>query len=456
MSDEDPFALLEETARRLDLEERALHAMKTARTKILMGRDPRSAFFTVLVLSLEDRPDWTIPTLATDGKGLFYNPEYVSKLSIPELVGCCAHEGLHCGKGDHARLLDGDPTLRQIALDLALNPLLLEAGYTLPTGCLVPGRKLMEVPGSGLPPGVATKIGKMETGLLAEEYYQLLLDPPQPQAEEPPPPGGEDEDSEEEPEEESPEPGKGEGEGEGEGQGDPDPGGCGSVKEVRRDPAAIQEAQAMAEVKLFQAEEASRSRGELPAGLARLCKQARAPKVDCWQVLQEFVTRTASSEYRWTPPNRRFVHAGLYLPSLRGETLGRIIVGLDCSGSISEDVIATFFGHLEGIIGLYPDVVLTILYHDSEVQKVQEWSPSDGPLKLEPVGGGGTDHRPVFKWIEDHAEDHEEPVACVVLLTDLWSRFPKRAPDVPCLWAVIGNDADAPFGQTLHITEEKR
>ncbi len=469
---EDPFALLEETAKRMHEEEHALHQMETARTKVLMGRDPKSAFFTVLILDLKPVADWSVPTFATDGEHIFYNPQYCSSLSIPEVMGCNAHEGLHVGKGDLARLLDADPTLRQIALDLALNPLLIEAGFTLPTGCLIPGRKLMEVPNSGLPPGVATKIGTLPPYLLAEEYYQLLLDPPQPQDGDDtrldggflPGSSGQGQEGEDEgegggqgtPDPSAEEEGEGQGTGQGKPASQPDPGGCGSVGTASKDPAGIQEAKALSEVKLFQAEEVSRSWGELPPGLARLCKQAREPKVDCWAVLQEFVTRHASSEYRWTPPNRRFVHSGLYLPSQREETLGRIIVAVDTSGSIDEETLATFAGHLEGIISMYPDVVLTILYHDSEVQKIQEWSPQDGPLKLEPVGGGGTDHRPVFRWIEDHAEDHEEPVACVVLLTDLWSIFPRQGPDIPCLWGVIDNDANAPFGQTLHIKEEKK
>ena len=46
------------------------------------------------------------------------------------------------------------------------------------------------------------------------------------------------------------------------------------------------------------------------------------------------------------------------------------------------------------------DCAVTVLYHDTEVQKVQTWQSADGPLVLDPVGGGGTSHACVFDWID--------------------------------------------------------
>jgi predicted metal-dependent peptidase len=54
----------------------------------------------------------------------------------------------------------------------------------------------------------------------------------------------------------------------------------------------------------------------------------------------------------------------------------------------------------------------------------------------------------VFEYIDQMPE----PPDCVVCLTDLYSQFPSRAPDVPVLWAVIANaDPKAPFGRVVNV-----
>lgn len=432
---DDALGLLEEKARRLDLEERATRQLELARTKILLGRDARSAFFTVLVLGLEPRVDWEQPTAATDGKFLHYNPEFLAGLPLPETMGLCAHEGLHVGLGHHARRGVREPVLANIAMDLEINPLLLEAGYTLPAGALIPGRPLGRHRASGLPPGVAEKLPGLPAGLTFEEYYALLDEPaPPPQ---PPEPPGEDE---QEGDQDQNQPGQ-----------NLDPGGCGGVQDAAPDEAGLRQAEALARVQLYQAEAASKSRGALPGGLARLVEQTRQPVVDWRSVLREFVTRYAKSDYNWLPPNRRFAHTGLYLPSFHSRELGRLLVAVDTSGSIGAATMEVFAGELEGIIECYSGVELTILYHDCEVLKVQEWRPEEGPLKLEPVGGGGTSHVPVFDWLAQHQD--EEPWACLVALTDCYTEYPDQAPEIPVLWAVVGNqDAKPPFGQLVEVS----
>ena len=75
------------------------------------------------------------------------------------------------------------------------------------------------------------------------------------------------------------------------------------------------------------------------------------------------------------------------------------------------------------------DCAVTVLYHDTEVQKVQTWQSADGPLVLDPVGGGGTSHACVFDWLDRSGLDP----ACVVCLTDLDTEFPPgRRPSPSC------------------------
>ena len=82
---------------------------------------------------------------------------------------------------------------------------------------------------------------------------------------------------------------------------------------------------------------------------------------------------------------------GLYLPGLHSEELGDVVLAVDTSGSIDEQMLGLFAAEANAVLGAY-DCTVTVLYHDTEVQKVQTWRSADGPLVLEPVGGGGTSH----------------------------------------------------------------
>jgi predicted metal-dependent peptidase len=416
----DHFASLEEAARRHDAEEKATTVIRAARSRLVLSKDACSAFFAALALRLEALPAWDLPTLATDGERLLFNPEYALSLSEREVGGVLAHEVMHCVLSHHARRGVRDPLRWNIACDLAVNPVLLGAGFDLPRGRLLPG----EGEFAGWP-----------TGLSAEDYYARLPDKSSQSSDE---------------------------SGEGDGTGDPgdaggcgevsgnDPGGCGSVRDAGDGSPAVQQSSEtrwqMAVAQAARIAEA-RGKGDLPGGLVRAVEEILQPSVPWREVLREFLTRTARNDYRWNRPNRRFVARRLYLPSLAGESLGEVVVAVDTSGSIAQEEMDRFAAEVQGIVEAY-DVHLTILYHDTNVAKVEEWSPADGPIRLRPVGGGGTSHRCVFKWIEEHGVDP----SCVVCLTDLYTTLPKMPPAYPMLWAVVGDcSTEPPFGQRVSI-----
>jgi predicted metal-dependent peptidase len=233
------------------------------------------------------------------------------------------------------------------------------------------------------------------------------------------------------------------------GSGD-DPGVCGAVRDAGDgSPAQQQAREARWQVAVAQAARIAeaRGKGDLPAGLVRAVEEILRPTVPWRDVLREFVTRTARNDYRWNRPNRRFVARRLYLPSLAGDSLGEVVVAVDTSGSIGQEELDRFAAEVQGILGAY-DVHLTVLYHDTEVTEVEEWSPADGPIKLHPVGGGGTSHCCVFKWLEERGLDPN----CVICLTDLYTTFPQVPPPYPVLWALVGDcPLEPPFGWRVSV-----
>jgi predicted metal-dependent peptidase len=401
---DDPFAVIEQAAGRQAAEEQAARALAAARVRLVLGRDAKSAFFATLVLRLVPEPGWDLDTLATDGRVLRCSPPFVTGLSPDELTGVLAHEVMHCALAHPARRAGRDPEKWNVACDLAVNPLLVTAGVVLPPDRLMPGEGAY---------------AELEPGKSAEEYYAQLPSPLDPS------------------------------DGHGGGSGPArDPGGCGAVIDpAQADPAEARQVEADWQVAVSQAQAAAAGRGPLPAGLGRTVERVLHPPADWRAVLREFVSSHARNDYSWVRPNRRFVAQGLYLPGLHSEELGDVVLAVDTSGSIDEKLLGLFASEANAVLSAY-DCSVTVLYHDTEVQKVETWQSADGPLVLEPVGGGGTSHACVFDWTE-HAGLSP---ACVVCLTDLETEFPPVPPTVPVLWAVAGPvRTDPPFGRVVSL-----
>ena len=64
-------------------------------------------------------------------------------------------------------------------------------------------------------------------------------------------------------------------------------------------------------------------------------------------------------------------------------------------------------------------------------------------------GGGGTDFRPVF----DYVQQHGYQPSCMIFLTDLYGDFPKHAPEYPVMW-VASNNEKAPWGTTVPLMQD--
>jgi predicted metal-dependent peptidase len=396
----DSFRAIDQVARRQEQTERAAKALTSARTRLILGPDATSAFFATLALRLTLVADETRETMATDGVSLRYSPAFVTGLSPDELLGVLAHEVLHNALAPPFRRAGRDRSRWNVACDLAANPLLLKVGFQLPEGRLVPGEgRYTELP----------------VGLSAEEYYARLS---QAATDEESCPG--------------------------------DPGGCGSVTDPTDEAECPSGAEALAaewQVALVQAEQAARGKGKLPAGLRRAVQQIVNPPADWRDLLREFVSSQARNDYSWSRPNRRFVAQGLYLPGLHSEELGDVLLAVDTSGSVDERMLGVFAGELNAILASF-DCTLWVLYHDTEVQLAREWRSTDGPLALEPIGGGGTAHACVFDWIQQSGCSPR----CVICLTDLDTEFPAPAPDLPVLWAVLGdNRSEPPFGRRVDL-----
>jgi len=128
------------------------------------------------------------------------------------------------------------------------------------------------------------------------------------------------------------------------------------------------------------------------------------------------------------------------------------VVAVDTSGSVEADDLACFAAEVSSVLETY-DTVIELIFCDTQIQGHEQLTREDLPFTLSPVGGGGTDFRPVFAW----ADDRDTPPCCLVYLTDLeCHRFPDKAPDYPVLWVRSGGcGVKVPFGDVIDITRKE-
>src|SRR6516225_9202263 len=94
-------------------------------------------FFGALALHLQPMQTTSYPRLATDGRHLFYNVEFLDTITSEELKGIIAHEVYHCALKHHIRRNGRDPKEWNQATDFVINPMVLKAGLELPTWVLL-------------------------------------------------------------------------------------------------------------------------------------------------------------------------------------------------------------------------------------------------------------------------------------------------------------------------------
>jgi predicted metal-dependent peptidase len=352
------------------------------------------------------------PTAWTDGVHIGYNPDFVLSLTKVELVALWAHEVAHCILGHPWRRCGREPRKWNVAADLAINDMLRRAGFVLPQGALFPEQF------------------KLPEGKSAEWYYDRL---PANTKDQGTPKLGEVTDAPAAGEEEEAAGGK-EGEGQESGTGGFTP----PTEEDWKEAAAQ-----MADV--------ARGMGNLPAGMDRALKSALKPRVDWRSALRRFAQEQARVDYTWQRPNRRYLASGLYLPSLGGEELGVLAVGVDTSGSIDEVLLDQFAAEVKELVNEMQPREVHVWYCDTKIARKEVFYRGD-PVEMHAEGGGGTDFRPVFAELDKM----EEPPVALLYLTDLAGRFPETAPEVPTLWVTARDDEwtqryaeHVPFGEVV-------
>jgi predicted metal-dependent peptidase len=131
---------------------------------------------------------------------------------------------------------------------------------------------------------------------------------------------------------------------------------------------------------------------KLGSGGVRNLEDLLQPQVDWREVLREFVQNTcAGSDYStWKRPNRRYMGAGIYMPSGVSDKVGELVIAIDTSGSIGGKELTAFLSEVTSICETVNPDKVRLLYWDTAVcrEEVYETNDMEGLVKsTKPAGG---------------------------------------------------------------------
>ena len=354
-------------------------------------------FFGSILCKLPIIENNFLPTMATDGTKFFYNSKFVERITFDELVFALCHEVLHVALAHTIRINGRNRLKWNYATDYVINDVLVrERIGQMPRGCLLDSQLVQKGKGH------------------AEGVYDLLPDDPS---------------------------------NDGTSWGRPGTAPFDELLDGCQSESERNALEAKIKVMVAQAAQAARMQGKLTANMARFVDAAMKPKVDWRDVLRRFVSARAKVEATFARPKRRFlaVDPDLYLPALAGESMGEVVVAIDCSGSIGQDELNQFASEINAIKQDVRPSKLHVIYFDHDVCHYDVFEQDD-ELQVSPHGGGGTAFSPIFRFIQEKGIEPE----CFVCLTDLYCSDFGAPPGFPVLWVTTAATR-APWGEVVEM-----
>ena len=405
-----------------------LTKLAAARTRLIMERP----FLGALVMHLPLKPggEWCTTT-GTDAQAFYFNPVFVENLSLAQTQFVLAHEAMHCAMGHPHRRNHRVKRRWDVACDHAVNLILIEEGLKPPLHGILADQNFMTLSAEEIYPLIPEDTPE-------ESFDQHLFDSDNEQ-------GGSPDENERQDDPEGGESG-GQGKaGQSEAEQQQGSGSQASQKPNELSPSEREELSEQWKNRLAAAAQAARQAGKLSQSMMRWVDGLLAPSLPWRALLARFFAVNQRDDYSWRRPSRR--EGDALLPRLSSEGL-EVVAAIDTSGSISDDELREFVSELDALKGQVRARV-TLLACDNHVAEnapweYEPWDTMQLPADME--GGGGTDFRPVFDWVE---QENRSP-NMLVYFTDAEGDFPRLPPNYPVIWLIKGKGG-VPWGERVQL-----
>ncbi len=346
-----------------------------------------------------------IEAFKSDGVTLEYREDYLRDLELEELEFVLANGAMHQTLAYDMRRSNRSGWLWQMATDMAINDMLVENGMSLPYGAQYRSRF---------------------SGMYAEEIYAELKDDIL----------RDDEDLEYEADDAEDVAQK-----ENESKND-------KKRENQERELTQEELQAeLLQEQLFAEEaisllEREFKKGEAPSSIERFFTLDIFGKVDWREELKGAIERFFRDDYTLLPPSKKLLYSGIYLPSSISQTFS-LVIAIDSSGSVDEELLNEFLNEINFLMSVTQNYRIELLVCDDKIHSHTTFYSGDA-LEVKLVGGGGTDFRPVFSFVEEHFDD----VKLLLYFTDLEGTLPYESPNYSVKWVTQEQKA-VPFGEII-------
>lgn len=414
---------------------------KLLRGKVMLQRE--YPFYSAIIHDFPFKEKEDIPTMAVSypKKEMYYNTSFVESLDEETLMFVIAHEVLHIVLKTHVRREKRYPDMWNYASDGAINTILKQSGFELPSET-IEGEEIKPV------------YNPEWEGLTAEEIYDKL-DKNKNRNSNSGNSGNSDDGDDGDLRKTTTTIGDGDNEVDVDVVIGEDGMSIDNHEEIGEDVNSSADKRNIEDeinkriLKAKSFAEATKSQGSIPAGLDRVFDDLYGEQIDWYTLLENEIIRACPTDYNWSRPSRRSYSTDVYFPRLEKEAID-IAVSIDTSGSVSQKELEHFLSEVVAIVKSFSNVNLQIIFTDAEVQKVVELQDPtvDEIMKVKPAGGGGTDHRPLYKYLEEESE-------CVLVInfTDGWTTWPQTTSirTITILDSHDKNKDDIPFGKVLSI-----
>lgn len=351
----------------------------------------RSVFLSAVCLALKHQFTDEIPTAATNGMQVLYNPDFFADLSFEEQVFVVAHECWHPALDHFNRRGSREPRKWNYAGDHVINLQLLKDGYSVPKAALCDPRF---------------------KGMATEQVYLQIPDPPEDSWDlvgidmhEPPP---------------------------------------GMTPEEYK--AKMHETIIKAKL---QSEMSGKAAGEIPGEVARVIDKLLNPVVPWHKLMQRYMTEYFKGDFTWRKPNRRYLPQQIYMPSQHSPTIKRITVAVDTSGSVSQREFREMMTEVQALKDQFLPDKMEVIMCDSAIRQIHDMKEYGHVSDLKISGGGGTSIIPVLEYCD------KNPPTCLIYFTDLHFMVPDQSPDYPILWICTSDHPpmDPEWGSTIYLRQ---
>jgi predicted metal-dependent peptidase len=338
-----------------------------------------------------------IQAFKSDGTTLEYNSDFFSEISLAEMEFVFANGAMHASLAHESRKNGRSGWLWQLSTDYAVNDMLVENGMERP---------------------YQAHYSKRFHGLYAEEIYSelkddILRDELEYEADDV-------DDIQKENNQESE-----------------------STEEIQQDDLVSEELFEEFAKAVLETEE---KRGELPSSIDRFFDLESNGKIDWRDELRTALERFHKDDYTQMPPNKKFLHLGFYLPSSVSQRF-KLVVAVDSSGSVDDELLSEFLSELNFLMSTIPSYEINLLVCDEKIRSHKVFYSGD-ILEANVEGGGATDFRPVFDFIEDEIEDTK----LLLYFSDLDGTFPNEAPFYDVKW-IAPKELKVPFGEVIVLED---